>query len=58
MKKIKVDIGDNVKKGSVLVELDCRDYQYTVKQTKAAYLARKAQATFAKKTFLRNARSH
>ena len=54
VKKIKVDIGDNVKKGSVLVELDCRDYRYIAQQTKATYLARKAQATFAKKTFLRN----
>lgn len=56
VKKIKVDIGDNVKKGSVLVELDCRDYHYVVQQTKATYLARKAQATFAKQTFLRNQR--
>ncbi len=54
VKKITVDIGDTVKKGSVLVELDCRDYYYAKQQAKATYLARKAQARFAEKTFQRN----
>ena len=54
VKKITVDIGDTVKKDHVLVELDCRDYQYAKQQAKATYLARKAQARFAEKTFQRN----
>jgi RND family efflux transporter MFP subunit len=54
VKKINVDIGDTVKKGSLLVELDCRDYYYAKQQAKATYLARKAQAHFAEKTFQRN----
>jgi len=54
VKKINVDMGDRVKQGSVLVELDCRDYYYAKQQAKATYLARKAQARFAKKTFQRN----
>jgi RND family efflux transporter MFP subunit len=54
VKKINVDIGDTVKQGNVLMELDCRDYHYVKQQAKATYLARKAQARFAKKTFQRN----
>lgn len=52
--KIIVDVGDNVKKGSVLLSLDCRDYQNTLQQANASYLARKAQAAFAEKTYKRN----
>ena len=54
VKKINVDVGDNVKKGVVLLELDCRDYQNALQQAKAGYLARKAQAAFAEKTYKRN----
>ena len=56
VEKINVDIGDNVKKGDVLIVLDCLDYQYAQQQARANYLARKAQAAFAKKTYKRNKR--
>ena len=54
VEKIHVDIGDNVKKGEVLIELDCRDYQYARQQARATYLARKAQAAFSEKKYQRN----
>jgi len=54
VKKINVDVGDNVKKGKVLIELDFRDYQNALQQAKASYLARKSQASFAEKTYNRN----
>ncbi len=54
--KINVDTGDYVKKGSVLVELDCRDYQHALQQSRASLLSRKAQAAFADKTYKRNKR--
>lgn len=56
VEKINVDIGDNVKKGDVLVVLNCLDYQYAQQQAKANYLARKAQAAFTEKTYKRNKR--
>ncbi len=51
---IHVDLGDTVKKNQRLLSLDCRDYHYAKQQANATYLARKAQARFAKKTFARN----
>lgn len=54
VKKIKVDVGDNVKQGDVLLELDCRDYENALAQASATYLSRKAQLAFAEKTYKRN----
>lgn len=51
---VKVKTGDTVKKGTTLVELDCRDYTLTKKQTEAALTAAKAQEALANKQYTRN----
>lgn len=52
--KLPVRVGDQVKKGELLVVVDCRDYRLTKKQAQAALKSSKAQYELAKKQYKRN----
>jgi len=54
--KIKAEIGDTIKRGQLLVELDCRNYKNTRKQAVAARNLSKSQLNFAQKQYNRNQR--
>jgi RND family efflux transporter MFP subunit len=54
VKTLRVDTGDYVEKGQILVELDCRDYEYAKQQLVSALEAKKTQREFAEKVFKRN----
>lgn len=54
VKQLHIDVGDIVKKGQILVELDCRDYEYAKQQLISALEAKKTQRAFAEKVFKRN----
>jgi RND family efflux transporter MFP subunit len=54
VKQVNVDVGDLVKEGQVLVELDCRDYVYAQQQLASALDAKETQLKFAEKVFKRN----
>ena len=54
--KINAEVGDVIKRGQLLVELDCRSYQNTRKQAFAALNLSKSQLNFAKTQFNRNQR--
>lgn len=53
---IKAEVGDIIKKGQLLVALDCRNYLNTRKQALAALNLSKSQLNFAQKQFNRNQR--
>ncbi len=52
--KIKVEIGDIVKKEQKLASLDCRSYSLARKQAKAALKVAKTQFNYSKKQLIRN----
>ena len=54
--KINVEVGDTIKRGQLLVELDCRNYANTRKQAAAALKLSQSQLDFARKQFTRNQR--
>lgn len=54
--KINAEIGDQIKKGALLVELDCRNYINSKNQAEAALKLSKTQRDFARKQFTRNQR--
>lgn len=54
--KINAEVGDQIKKGSLVVELDCRNYINNRKQAVAALALSKTQRSFAQKQYNRNKR--
>lgn len=54
--KIKAEVGDKIRKGALLVELDCRNYINNKQQAIAALRLSKTQRDFARKQFTRNQR--
>ena len=56
VKKIHVDIGDQVQYGDILISLDCRDYRYRLQQTKADSKAKQIQIDLLKKNYQRDKR--
>lgn len=54
--KINAEVGDRIKKGALLVELDCRNYINTKQQALAALKLSKTQRDFARKQYTRNKR--
>ncbi len=53
---INAEVGDTIKRGQLLVSLDCRSYINTKKQAAAALNLSKSQLNFAQKQFNRNQR--
>lgn len=53
---INAEVGDQIKQGSLLVELDCRNYVNNRKQALAALRLSKTQRDFAQKQYNRNKR--
>ena len=54
--KIEAEVGDVIKRGQLLVTLDCRNYINTKKQAVAALNLSKSQRDFAQKQYNRNSR--
>lgn len=54
--RIEAEVGDTIKRGKLLVELDCRSYKNTRKQAVAALNLSKSQLNFAQKQYNRNQR--
>jgi len=54
--KIMVEVGETIKRGQLLVELDCRNYKNSRKQAVAALNLSKSQLDFAQKQYNRNQR--
>ena len=54
--KIHAEAGDYIKKGKLLVEIDCRDYDIAYMQATSALRASTINIQYAKKQFLRNQR--
>jgi len=54
--QINAEVGDTIKRGQLLVELDCRNYKNTRKQAVAALNLSKSQLNFAQKQHNRNQR--
>ena len=54
--KIEAEVGDTIKRGKLLVSLDCRNYINSKKQAVAALNLSKSQLSFAQKQFNRNQR--
>lgn len=52
--KVKVEIGDTVKKGQRLASIDCRSYSLARKQAKATLKVAKTQFNYSKKQLVRN----
>lgn len=53
---IKAEVGDTIKRGQLLVSLDCRSYINSKKQATAALKLSKSQLNFAQKQYNRNQR--
>ncbi len=56
VKKIHVDIGDQVQYGDILISLDCRDYRYRLQQAKADSKAKQVHIDLLKKNYQRDKR--
>jgi len=54
--KVRVEVGDTVKRGQLLVEIDCRSYINAKKQAMASLNLSKSQLIFSRKQFNRNQR--
>ena len=54
--RIEAEVGDTIKRGKLLVELDCRNYKNTRKQAVAALNLSKSQLNFTQKQYNRNQR--
>lgn len=54
--KVSAETGDHVKKGKLLVEIDCRDYDIAHKQARSALRASNINIQHTKKQFVRNQR--
>lgn len=56
--KVKVKVGDTVKKGALIAELEKTDYQLQVQQARASLASAQAQSNNAKSTYARVARMY
>ncbi len=54
--RIEAEVGDIIRRGKLLVELDCRNYKNTRKQAVAALNLSRSQLNFAQKQYNRNQR--